>query len=1039
MLGDLRVQLQEVLRDQYTIERELSGGGMSRVFVATEASLARPVVVKVLPPELTGEISAERFRQEIQLAARLQHPHIVPVLSAGTGGAGAPEVGAEGLLYYTMPYIDGETLRSRLRREGELPVPSVVRIGREMASAMAYAHERGVVHRDLKPDNILLTRGHALVADFGVAKAVSAAARESAGPGLTARGVALGTPAYMAPEQGTADPAMDHRADIYSMGCVLYEMLSGAPPFSGRPSHSLIAAHASEPPELVSRRRPATPPLLVAIVMQMLEKRAADRPQSADEVLRALESLEFASPAALSGGYAVSTGATTGATAGEMTGATTGVTTGATTGLTTVEQGVGGRRRGAIVAAGAAVMLLAIVLVGLLLAGRRDGAGEPGDPRSVAVLPFRVAGADPSLAYLREGMLDLTYARLGDDGELRPVAPQTTMAAWRRLSIHDGEDPGADVTQRLARAVGAGRVLTGSVVGNAARMELSASLWLPPAARPSARASVAGPVDSLTHLIDQLLRQLLAQASGAQGVELGALTSTSLPALQQYLSAQAAYRHGRYEESVAAFERALQLDSGFAMAALGLYRAAGWVAVRGDQRERALDVGWRNRDRLSTRDRAILEAITGLRYPLPPPITDRFRLTQRALEHAPDHPELWYTLGDLYFHFGRRVGATEPEMTAEQYFRGAVERDSTFAGPLMHLVQLAALRRDTARADTYTTLLLKHNADGDAGEFTRWVRAHMRPDASEQRRARARFASMGTLPLAWIVIGAQQDGVGLEDADAAARELASRSVTPAERQRLLGILRDHQLNRGRPLEALRLGDEMLADGDADAERRRRVLDALVSDGDRSAAAAAAAALASPSGASGDTQRSALSRRENECTVALWRASNGDHTAASRAAASWAAARAANVVVEETTTLCSALIDLIVTRAAGGPGQAERLLRLERTLATTAPTIEGVTKMALLLLGRALSEAGEHDRAARALDRSLYFGPSAPEYWSSLLLERARAASRRGDPAASARAYDAYLALRDAPEPALAARVDSVRAARRLVSVPAQGR
>lgn len=303
---DLREHLQTALGSAYAIERELGGGGMSRVFVAREISLGREVVVKVLPPELAGELSAERFRREIQLAARLQHPHIVPVLAAGTL-EGEPETTKGSrrenatLLFYTMPFIEGETLRARLQRAGELPIHDVVRMGRELADALAYAHERGVVHRDLKPENILVTRGHALVADFGVAKAVTASALENQGGNsiLTSIGLALGTPTYMAPEQAAGDPATDHRADIYALGCVLYELLAGSPPFHGRPTQALLAAHIAEAPDQVSKRRPATPAPLAALIMRMLEKRPADRPQTADEVLALLESLgTISTPAA---------------------------------------------------------------------------------------------------------------------------------------------------------------------------------------------------------------------------------------------------------------------------------------------------------------------------------------------------------------------------------------------------------------------------------------------------------------------------------------------------------------------------------------------------------------------------------------------------------------------------------------------------------------------------------------------------------------------------------------------------------------------
>ena len=204
-MADVRARIQVALGGGYRVERELGGGGMSRVFVAEEIALGRRVVVKVLPPEMGAGVNAERFRREIQLAASLQHPHIVPLLNAGQ---------TDDLVWYTMPLIEGQSLREKLTREGELPVGDAVRILRDVADALAFAHQRGVMHRDVKPDNVLLSGRHAVVTDFGVAKAIS----EAAGSSLTSAGVALGTPAYMAPEQATASPAVDHRADIYALG-----------------------------------------------------------------------------------------------------------------------------------------------------------------------------------------------------------------------------------------------------------------------------------------------------------------------------------------------------------------------------------------------------------------------------------------------------------------------------------------------------------------------------------------------------------------------------------------------------------------------------------------------------------------------------------------------------------------------------------------------------------------------------------------------------------------------------------------------------
>jgi len=256
---------------------------MSRVFLADETALGRKVVVKVLPPELAAEVNVERFRREIQVAARLQHPHIVPLLRASEDGP---------LLYYSMPFVEGESLRDRLARDGELPIADGVRLLREVSDALSYAHEHGVVHRDIKPENILLSRGHAVVADFGVAKALAAATSEQK---LTSTGLVLGTPTYMAPEQAVGDPRVDHRADLYALGVVAYEMLAGQPPFVGRSTQATVAAHVTEVPELIAKRRPAVSVPLAELVMSLLEKRAADRPQSADAVIQALDALPAAS------------------------------------------------------------------------------------------------------------------------------------------------------------------------------------------------------------------------------------------------------------------------------------------------------------------------------------------------------------------------------------------------------------------------------------------------------------------------------------------------------------------------------------------------------------------------------------------------------------------------------------------------------------------------------------------------------------------------------------------------------------------------
>lgn len=276
-MSELDERLQRALGDAYRVERELGGGGMARVFVAEDVELERRIVVKVLPPDVAAELSVDRFKREILLAAKLQHPHLVPLLSAGA---------REGLLFYTMPLIDGESLRARLSRQHDLPISEVVRLLRDVVDALAYAHGQGVIHRDIKPDNVLVSRHHALVTDFGVSKALA----RSDDATLTSLGVALGTPAYMAPEQAAAEPNIDHRADIYSVGALAYELLTGRPPFVGAPS-VVLKAQVMDSPTPVTQHRPTVPPALEHVVMRCLEKRPADRFQTAEELLTQLEVL----------------------------------------------------------------------------------------------------------------------------------------------------------------------------------------------------------------------------------------------------------------------------------------------------------------------------------------------------------------------------------------------------------------------------------------------------------------------------------------------------------------------------------------------------------------------------------------------------------------------------------------------------------------------------------------------------------------------------------------------------------------------------
>ena len=418
MTTDLRDDLQATLGSAYTLERELGGGGMSRVFLAVETALGRRVVVKVLPPETSGAVSAERFRREVQLAARLQHPHIVPLLGAGESGR---------LLYYTMPFVDGETLRARLTRDGALPIPAAVGVIRDVAKALAYAHRHGVMHRDVKPENVLLGEdGVAVVADFGIAKALAAASADGPAGGLgtlTTAGMSVGTPAYMAPEQALGDPLTDARADLYALGVIAYEMLAGSAPFVGRTAQALIAAHATEPPELLTRRRATVPAPLAALVMRLLEKHPADRPQSADEVLQLLDAV--ATPS----------------------GTSFGVPGHDAQPPARLARRAGGR---GVLLAGAAALLLAAA--GGAAWYYRSRAAEPAAARTVAVVPFENLGNAADL-YFADGVTEEIASRLAR------VPGLTVLGRASAIGLRgSGKSP-----QEIGRALGAAYVLRGSV------------------------------------------------------------------------------------------------------------------------------------------------------------------------------------------------------------------------------------------------------------------------------------------------------------------------------------------------------------------------------------------------------------------------------------------------------------------------------------------------------------------------------------------------------------------------------------------------
>jgi len=387
-------RLKAALADRYAIEREIGSGGMATVYLANDLKHERKVALKVLRSDLAASLGAERFLQEVRVTANLTHPHILPLHDSGE---------ADGFLFYVMPYIEGESLRERLVREHELPVTEAARLLRDVLDALAAAHKLGVVHRDIKPENVLISGRHAMVADFGVAKAVSEATGRHK---LTTLGVALGTPSYMAPEQAAADEAIDHRADIYAVGVMAYELLAGRPPFTGSTPQQVLAAQVMESPKPVTELRASVPPALETLIMRCLEKKPADRWQSAEELLPHLEAL--ATPSG-------------------------GVTPTETVPFVAAPRNKAALRIGAAVAAVIVVVATAIVF-GLGIWSGGDGAPTTGDAQSgrVAVLPFVSRSPDAADAFLAEALAEQVGIRLGRLQQLRVLSAAAVAAQMRR-------------------------------------------------------------------------------------------------------------------------------------------------------------------------------------------------------------------------------------------------------------------------------------------------------------------------------------------------------------------------------------------------------------------------------------------------------------------------------------------------------------------------------------------------------------------------------------------------------------------------------
>lgn len=537
-------QLAAALTDRYRIIRELGAGGMATVYLAEDVKHHRQVAVKMLRPELAASIGAERFLREIEIAAGLHHPHILPLYDSG---------GAGGMLYYVMPFVDGPSLRDRVSAVGALPIDDAVRIIREVADALDYSHQRGLVHRDIKPENILLTGSHALVADFGVAKALKAATPDS---GLTGVGMSLGTPAYMAPEQAMADPAADHRVDIYALGVMAYEIIAGQAPFPGTNPQQIIAAHLTQTPEKLSTHRNTVSPALEIIVMRCLEKNAADRWQSAADVMRALEALGIVSGEAHSATLA-KLGVTSSKPAPTKSSALTRTLAVAATVL--MLAGAGGWWYAKGGRAGTLLGSAAIAQNDLLL-----------------VSDFENRTTDSTLATT---VTDAVRVDLQQSNVVRVMTQSATFAGMTRMGVQRGTFLPDSQVRELAERENAKAYIVGDIAKLGSGFQLTARVIAtaggsePLTVRSTANneSELIGAVEKLGHDLRRRIGESLRSVNSTP--PLAQVTTTSLPALRLYTASIRAENEGDRARAIVLAKQALAVDSGFAAAWGSLYSA----------------------------------------------------------------------------------------------------------------------------------------------------------------------------------------------------------------------------------------------------------------------------------------------------------------------------------------------------------------------------------------------------------------------------------------------------------------------------------
>ena len=744
---DFVERVRAALGQHYAILRELGKGGMSTVYLAQDLKHGRQVAVKVVRPELAGVLGGSRFVQEIQISSRLTHPHVVPVYDSGQVGD---------LLYYTMPYVEGESLRAKLNREKSLPLDESLRIAREIASALNYAHRQGVIHRDIKPENVLLSDGEAVVSDFGIARAISLAG----GPSVTASGFPLGTLGYMSPEQAAGSRDLDGRTDIYSLGCVLYEMVVGKLPERWIDQESLRTGRISGGSVEERLQLDSLPKPIEHILVKALAQNPADRFASAAELGDALK--------------APSQGPTASSTSRSA------------------------RRSPWVVAIAVAFALAAVVSATMLL----RPTGDPDlDPNLLAVAPFSVL--DPELEYWSEGMVDMLSASLDGAGSLTTVPPTASIQRW-----HGRADPTS--ADEFGGDLGAGLVVYGRLIGAGVdSTRVLAALYDVASHSVLTEFDVRDRSDRVDRLADSLAVQVMTDLTRTRTLgawRLASLGSSSPAALKAFLQGEQRYRRFDIDSAVVLYERAVELDSSFALAHSRRADAAGWGLYGDPNRIRSLiragdlNHGLARRESLLLASDSIwgaLDTFTGdsvgwvqLNRLLP--------TLQVAVRGYPSDPHVWFKYGEALYHWGPYLGVQDE--AALEAFERAVELDSAFIPAYKHLIELALLVDGRERGEQVVDAYLEHAGPGRFTAAARATRALLDPEQASRPETDGLLDSLsaGTIYQVWFDLKWWPDSS--ETAVRVARAWVNKADTGGARVTLATSL----AYRGRVNEAYRL-------------------------------------------------------------------------------------------------------------------------------------------------------------------------------------------------------------------------------------------